>query len=1023
MTTRRHQPDPADQPARARFVTELERNFSVLAPAGVGKTKSLVDRVVAIATGDAERAKAWLPRLVVVTYTNKAADEMYQRARNAIIEKKVGLPILTQFNHAFFGTLHSFCVRLLQTHGHRCGLPAQFEPVEDDEEAWQEFIRQSDRLAPNTPPALLDQVTRLVPMDDLLKLARRVRPDCFGLLDQPCPPAPAVDLRGLLGIEGDKRSAAGIARSQRMAREWMEAWSQGDRYAPLPAKPATAAKAFVESWRNAFAPLRDWMGPAALRVAVELAAAYREYRRQRGILTFDDQVELAWALVRDPVAGRRLREQGYRIILDEAQDTDPLQFGILLELARPATANGVWMESGGAAPEPGRFCMVGDPQQSIYGERADLSFYQQVRRQLADAEAADELVYTVTFRCDHAIVNTVNALVQPMFDRSEGQVTYTPLTARPDAGPGQVLCWSPAEVDPASGVDARSVQEGRELARWLKAQGLEKLGAKDWSQVAVLCPRTRWLQALAAAFRDEGLLPQLHSDRSVQADDPAYAWFTALLTILARPCDGFEVVGVLREIYGLSDAALARHAQGDGAAWNLARAVEPVDDVTRVLHDLGELMHRVAGLPLRDAARLAVNATALRERLAQLPEDRTALEETLEKLLVQAAMAEDQGLSLTEFAQQLREGMNDAVEARPVNREAIQLLTTFKAKGLQWEAVIVPLMFRPIGDNKNFPALLRGKPGAAPQVAFASHDLAEAREQVERRKRQELQRLLYVALTRAKQTLVVVDDYAAFKAKKPNQSQADLLGMLDTEGNRIVNDTWNGLTDEPQALPRKRDEASARPGEDFDTVTAAQVQAAALQAADIPRRILPYQLGEAEARAERALTELEGERTAGAEAARAYGIWWHETVEHLDWPGGMEMWRRQWEAALPACPDPERGQREGELLFHSELARRLAEPGLVLHREMPILWRRSEQLCVEGVIDLAAWDPEHRRWLVVDWKTNRVEASGHDHLRDLYAPQLRAYAEALREISGAPVEAGVQATATGAWLPCVDLSS
>ncbi len=65
---------PADQAERTRFTSELDRNFSVLAPAGVGKTKSLVDRVVAIATSP--QASEWLPRLVVVTYTKKAADEM-----------------------------------------------------------------------------------------------------------------------------------------------------------------------------------------------------------------------------------------------------------------------------------------------------------------------------------------------------------------------------------------------------------------------------------------------------------------------------------------------------------------------------------------------------------------------------------------------------------------------------------------------------------------------------------------------------------------------------------------------------------------------------------------------------------------------------------------------------------------------------------------------------------------------------------------------------------------------------------
>jgi len=108
-------------------------------------------------------------------------------------------------------------------------------------------------------------------------------------------------------------------------------------------------------------------------------------------------------------------------------------------------------------------------------------------------------------------------------------------------------------------------------------------------------------------------------------------------------------------------------------------------------------------------------------------------------------------------------------------------------------------------------------------------------------------------------------------------------------------------------------------------------------------------------------------------------------------------------------------------VFCSDLARRLSAPGLVLHREMPVLWRRSGRECVEGIMDLAAWDPQHQRWLVVDWKTNRVDETGHPHLRDIYEPQLHAYAGALHEISGAPVEAGVHATATGGWVPCANL--
>ena len=114
---------PHDQAQRDRFIYELERNFSVVASAGSGKTRAITDRIVALARR--ERAREWLPTLVVVTYTNRAAAEMQQRARQSILEAGVSLEVLAAFDRAFFGTIHSLCVRLLRQHGHHIGVPAQ----------------------------------------------------------------------------------------------------------------------------------------------------------------------------------------------------------------------------------------------------------------------------------------------------------------------------------------------------------------------------------------------------------------------------------------------------------------------------------------------------------------------------------------------------------------------------------------------------------------------------------------------------------------------------------------------------------------------------------------------------------------------------------------------------------------------------------------------------------------------------------------------------------------------------------
>src|SRR5947209_1833786 len=100
---------PNDQTQRDRFRENLETNFSVIAAAGSGKTRAITDRIARMARH--RQALSWLPRLVVVTFTHRAADEMQRRARQAILETGVSLDVIAAFDRAFFGTIHSFCVK------------------------------------------------------------------------------------------------------------------------------------------------------------------------------------------------------------------------------------------------------------------------------------------------------------------------------------------------------------------------------------------------------------------------------------------------------------------------------------------------------------------------------------------------------------------------------------------------------------------------------------------------------------------------------------------------------------------------------------------------------------------------------------------------------------------------------------------------------------------------------------------------------------------------------------------------
>jgi ATP-dependent exoDNAse (exonuclease V) beta subunit len=85
---------------------------------------------------------------------------------------------------------------------------------------------------------------------------------------------------------------------------------------------------------------------------------------------------------------------------------------------------------------------------------------------------------------------------------------------------------------------------------------------------------------------------------------------------------------------------------------------------------------------------------------------------------------------------------------------------------------------------------------------------------------------------------------------------------------------------------------------------------------------------------------------------------------------------------------------------------------------MPFLWAMNDRDVIEGIIDLAIFDPARGHWLIVDWKTNRTTRKTLPDLRSHYLPQISAYWKAVTSMLNAPVTAALYSTATGAWLPC-----
>ncbi len=226
----------SDQAERDRFIASHGKNISVIAPAGVGKTHAIVERIVALAREPEALAADRLARLIVVTYSVRAAQQMQQRARAAIRAAGVSPRVQRAFQQTFFGTIHSYCVRLLDHFGHHLGLPSPVALLTGHDELWNRFLTRGLGKTDGANRSS-EELFHFFPPEKLYALGKEIAPGP----EMETRPVPALDLRRLLAFSfGDLRADTrfNLLNAQEAVRRWSEAWAKGDRFHPLPDVPA-----------------------------------------------------------------------------------------------------------------------------------------------------------------------------------------------------------------------------------------------------------------------------------------------------------------------------------------------------------------------------------------------------------------------------------------------------------------------------------------------------------------------------------------------------------------------------------------------------------------------------------------------------------------------------------------------------------------------------------------------------------------------------------------------------------------
>jgi len=866
---------PPDQAERDRITEDLDTTLFVEAGAGSGKTSALVGRVLALV----KDGQVELRRIAAITFTEKAGAELRDRVRAGLEKEAEADPegergercrlALDQLDGAAIGTLHSFAQRLLTEHPVEAGLPPRVEVLDEVSSAvafggrWSSFRDQllADPSLERTVLLLFAAGVR--PKDTLESLARAFD-DNWDLVQERVPeaspePPPVRDLfvsavaaiRDVCGEPcgdpGDKLRERLDEIATRMGElaaiedelDLLEALGpEADPKLPSFKVGGIGKKA---SWNCDLDDLKARIceageGLEAVRTEVSEACAHRlgsairqftlssaAARQGAGQLEFHDLLVLARALLRDAAHGPAVRaalHQRYdRLLLDEFQDTDPIQ----IELAVRIAAVDPLSPSAGSEPwdrldvAPGHLFVVGDPKQSIYRfRRADIStFLRAAERFGSDGGGVVEL--TANFRTVKPIIDWVNhtfaALMSEPADVTmpvDSQPAYLALEATrpaPDTGPALAVLGRQEHAQGTTADDLRTAEAGEVAAAVTRVmdEGWEVSNTNTntdgaWrparlGDITVLVPARTSLPFLEDAFDQAGIAFRAETSSLVYASR-AVRDLLMVLRAVDDPTNSLHTVSALRTpLLACGDDDLFRFKWERKGQWSyLADQPDtvPNDDPVR------------AGLSYLRALYDQRTWLAPSELLGSIVRDRRAMElgfaegrprdvwRRLRFVTDQArAWSEATGGNLRQYLQwvtaQTAEGARVTESILPESDDdAVRILTIHGAKGLEFPITIVSGMSTaPSGRHAPAEVVFPANGGVGYRFGnkVRTDDFVDWAPIDEQMGLHERIRLLYVACTRARDHLIVSLHRKA-RAKLPSpklRTNAELLlaGMGD----------------------------------------------------------------------------------------------------------------------------------------------------------------------------------------------------------------------------------------------------
>ncbi|MEO8096323.1 MAG: UvrD-helicase domain-containing protein [Acidobacteriota bacterium] len=909
-----------------RAVERTGQDVCVVAGPGSGKTRVLTERFAWLV----EQRGVDPARILAITFTEKAAIEIKQRVLDRFQDRA---DIREAVERAWVSTIHGFCMRLLKENAIAAGLAPDFVVLEQG--TAEQMQRDSaeavlDGMYGERPADLrrllegLDLSTRDDGRQDdlaasLVRIYEGMRVD-----------GRAVSLPHLAcGKDSLEREARGAARG--MVGSPMEDWAEG--FLRLPEGAPTLAhlealagfkvnlnkvrhpevKRFKQEIKDAleaqwlgawYADLHELLNEGLSRLDVE----YRKRKRGESAVDFSDLEEFAVKLLESSEAVRVETVGRFdEVLMDELQDTNRVQWR-LVELVKS------------------RLYAVGDINQSIYGFRhADPEVFAEYRDSVrAQGGEIDEL--RGNYRSRPQILDCVSRML-------DGQVG---IEARELEAKGAF-----AEVD--GPVVERFCGMGDDAADVEAAMVAARIGGGEFAyrDVAVLVRTLAAAEPFEEAFERAGI-PFLVSGGRGFLESRETLDVMNLLAALVNVLDEIPLVGVLRgPLVGMADEEIFRVGR---EGWR------------RVFEERFGRLRALAGLVAPD--RLLAQALDECGYWGSLTERARANVDKLLGWVRREFRNRPRPLAeLLEDLEALRDAQSVADAAPPEAGNVVRVMTIHAAKGLEFPVVFVAALQK--GPDRRTPGLLYSRelglgakwrnPVTGEGASDSVHEQLKARESA--REKEEANRLLYVAMTRAEQRLILSH------AERKNKSPWEKLAMAV-----LPNAEW--MAEAPVVAGSE----AAGLGVDEVLIEAPKVAGQYDSAASVTS----VALFEACPRKYYLARYLGLEPDGGGTGAIATGLAVHAVL------AGQQI-------------ENEEANVLAGIFQASEWGQRVARATRV-EREFDFLFE-TEDVILRGQVDL--WFEEAGELILVDYKTDREQSSAGD-----YALQLRLYALAVLRYAG-----------------------